>query len=334
MSPLHFVPPGQYPPFAIITSTDQAGKAIIATAIGLSFVLFCLLIRTYVRTVINGPWGRDDSIVVLATGFCAIQSALVFSQASNGLGKSLELVNSTSLLELQEAAYASNIFFILILYLSKASVVLLILRLTRDARHRRTCTKILAGITLWAVAAIFMITLQCDLNNPWITSDGQCSNLFLRWMIISTFDIFTELILFAMPLYLISALQMPVLLKVSVVLVYGLRLLILIAIGLRLYYIHIMYDSLNATLDVVPVVIWTQIELAASLMTNTIPCFRPFMVAANTSWGGVETFAAEPKRIAGAAQRSLQLSNKMISSPKAKRAFGLAAEEHQLAVAT
>ena len=67
MSPLHFVPPGQYPPLSIITSTDQGGKAIIATGIGLSFVLFSLLIRTYVRTVINGPWGRDDIVVVVTT---------------------------------------------------------------------------------------------------------------------------------------------------------------------------------------------------------------------------------------------------------------------------
>ena len=89
---------------------------------------------------------------------------------------------------------------------------------------------------------------------------------------------------------------------------------ILVPIGLRLYYIHNMLASADPVLDAVPAVIWTQIELAASLMSNTIPCFRPFIVAANTSWGGVEIFAAEPKRATGAAQRSLQLSNKMALS--------------------
>ena len=55
--------------------------------------------------------------------------------------------------------------------------MLLILRLSRDARHHRACEKILACITVWAVAAILMITLQCDLVSPWITINAQCSNL-------------------------------------------------------------------------------------------------------------------------------------------------------------
>ena len=216
MSPIHFVPPGQNPPFSIITSTDQGGKAIIATAIGLSFVLFCLLIRTYVRIVINGPWGRDDTIVVIATvsdpdlmygasqlkltpGFlcCPICACLLPSlqwsrqvfgprelsepfRASEGEHKILSRIERNidrePLITLQ-ASYVSNIFFILILYLSKFSVVLLILRLTRDARHHRTCKKLLAGITAWAVAAILMITLQCDLTSTWITIGTQCSDL-------------------------------------------------------------------------------------------------------------------------------------------------------------
>ena len=60
-------PPGQSPPFAIITDTDHSGWVIIATAFGLSCVLICALIRVFVRIAISPPFGHDDTVLAAAT---------------------------------------------------------------------------------------------------------------------------------------------------------------------------------------------------------------------------------------------------------------------------
>lgn len=41
--------PGQSAPLSTITSTDQSGVVLIATALGLAFALVSLLIRVYVQ---------------------------------------------------------------------------------------------------------------------------------------------------------------------------------------------------------------------------------------------------------------------------------------------
>ena len=57
---------------------------------------------------------------------------------------------------------------------------------------------------------------------------------------------------------------------------------------LRLHYLGRGIHSPNPTLDLVSAVVWTQIELHYSIVSNTIPCLRPFMMAVSTDYGATE----------------------------------------------
>lgn len=67
-------------------------------------------------------------------------------------------------------------------------------------------------------------------------------------------------------------------------LIHGCRLIIPIAF--RLHYLLLATDSADPTLGLVNVVITTQVELSAAIVSATIPCLRPFMAATYTTWGG------------------------------------------------
>jgi hypothetical protein len=59
--------PGQSPPLMVISSTDKGGVIIIATALGLAFVLVSLLIRAYVRYGFSpGRFAWDDGFILTA----------------------------------------------------------------------------------------------------------------------------------------------------------------------------------------------------------------------------------------------------------------------------
>lgn len=57
---------------------------------------------------------------------------------------------------------------------------------------------------------------------------------------------------------------------------------------LRLHYLGKGVHSSNPTLDLVRVVVWTQIELHYSTVSVTVPCLRPFMMAVSTDYGATE----------------------------------------------
>lgn len=76
-----------------------------------------------------------------------------------------------------QIAYASDILYLLALFLSKASVVLLIIRLTPKKPQIRLLQGLLAFSTLWVVISIFVVALRCDLAHPWIQYNVKCPGL-------------------------------------------------------------------------------------------------------------------------------------------------------------
>lgn len=71
----------------------------------------------------------------------------------------------------------SDIFALIILYLSKCCVIAIYLRLTPQKPHNRASWATLALCTAWLIPAIFILLINCELNRPWRIRGGQCRNL-------------------------------------------------------------------------------------------------------------------------------------------------------------
>jgi hypothetical protein len=56
--------PGQAPPIAVITATDQSGIVLIATTLALAIAIVSLLMRVYVQLQIRHQFSRDDFIAM------------------------------------------------------------------------------------------------------------------------------------------------------------------------------------------------------------------------------------------------------------------------------
>ena len=65
MSSLITTPPGQYPPFTIVTDTDHTAWIVIATALGIPIILVFGISRIFVRRAAG--IGLDDTLLALAT---------------------------------------------------------------------------------------------------------------------------------------------------------------------------------------------------------------------------------------------------------------------------
>ena len=56
----------------------------------------------------------------------------------------------------------------------------------------------------------------------------------------------------------------------------------------RLHFLGRGIHSLNPTMGLVGAVVWAQINLHYSIVSGTIPCLRPFMMAVSTDYGATE----------------------------------------------
>lgn len=71
--------------------------------------------------------------------------------------------------------YTSNIFFIIVIALSKLSVVCFLFRLTVVKSQQIAFYALGATILAWMVGSVFAVALQCNLSHPWIIVGEQCS---------------------------------------------------------------------------------------------------------------------------------------------------------------
>lgn len=76
-----------------------------------------------------------------------------------------------------QAAYSSEILYIITLWLTKCSVAFLLLRLSPQKEHNLASYAILGASTLFMVISVFIVAFRCDVAEPWIFINTQCTNL-------------------------------------------------------------------------------------------------------------------------------------------------------------
>ncbi|KAK4943226.1 hypothetical protein LTR66_014627, partial [Elasticomyces elasticus] len=289
------LPPGYSAPLALVDGDNHGAWVIITNAFGLILVLICLLIRLYIRRVASPPFAKDDTVLSAATALAVVQAALVFAQVHAGLGKSMALIDAAQLVKIQKLTqatkqklvYAADIFYLIVVYLSKISVVFLFMRLSPNESHTRVAWAVLASCAALCTISVFLVALHCDLRFPWIQFAVKCTSLAAQWTAVAVFDVVTELALFGMAVQLVSGLLTKWSRKGRVVVAFGLRLPVAALAIIRLYYIHKQTRSPDPTLQAAITAILTQLEMYYGIMGATIPCLRPFLSGFETNFGAM-----------------------------------------------
>ena len=171
------VPEGQYPPFAVVAPNDHAAWIIIATAHGLVCSLFFGGLRVLVRSTISDRNSLDDYLLYIATILATIQSSIIFGACSKGLGKAVDLVSPEGQNEVQSMYYASNLFFIMAIGLSKISIVHLLHRISPIKQHKLVFNIGMGLIAAWTIGSVLAIALQCNLQHPWTIIEEKCPGI-------------------------------------------------------------------------------------------------------------------------------------------------------------
>ncbi|CAK7217649.1 hypothetical protein SBRCBS47491_003232 [Sporothrix bragantina] len=310
----------QLPPLKAVTDTDQGGILAITASLGLVFGVISLLIRTYVRIECRAAFGKDDYAAFLSMVFALIQGVVIFLAISKGFGEVMSDLTPDAILAWQRDVFVSDIFYLIGMWLTKSSIALLLMRLSRDPSHSVMARALLAASAAYFVVSVFVVSIRCDISQPWNDAvDGCPASTYARWAAVTVLDILTEVALFVGGLWLVRGIQLPWSKKSVVVIAYGLRLPVILVAAVRLYYLHQSLYSNDESLHGILASVCTQIELSYAVIATTMPCLKPFMSALNTGYGGGATFVlSQTTPNSSALQRSRDTTGTTSSSSKAK----------------
>lgn len=187
-----------------------------------------------------------------------IQFVLVIVAALQGFGESYALVAPGNIgtiasvgfylfpredsTDLDQLLRASDVFFLLALFVAKASVIWLCRRLFAVGQHEKhLLCEIMIGVSaVWCVGALLAANVGCtatevtgahgqtcsglvSLTNPWSKICLTPSQV-TRWTVIGTIDAVTEVLIFAISVVVIFPLRMTLSRKVTASFCFMLRL--------------------------------------------------------------------------------------------------------------
>lgn len=266
-----------------ITPSNHGALVGMVVAIGMVWTILVFSIRIFIRLSIVPPFGQDDATASLGLIVAVGQATATLVSVHYGLGQRESHLINSQLDGFLQSSYAAAILYIIAIAASKCSTSLLIARLTRTKHHLIASHSITAFIALWALASVLVIAIP-----PWDSEKRLKSyqpDRYTRWAVIEGFSMAIEGIIFALSIYLVWSLYMPLKTKAVVVGAFFCRILIIPPTVVRLRFLNSVLHNTDLTYDSVNPAILTQVVMHFSLMACTIPCMKQFLRAFDTDLG-------------------------------------------------
>ncbi|KAL9014490.1 MAG: hypothetical protein Q9173_000870 [Seirophora scorigena] len=212
---------GTYPPHGLITPGDHGPFVVVTT-----WVKMCLMVLTLAaRLATRRNWSRDNITITVAAVVSILYSVVVHIAVNHGLGRHRAAIGNRKFYVYSRARYATQVLEIIILCLSKSSLLLVFLRLT-PSRPAITALRLFAvSILLWGFAASFALLFQCDRPQTWDLTPSRCHNQDIIYYSNGVVNILSDVVITALPAVLLFKVQISRERKLAVFGIFAVRAL-------------------------------------------------------------------------------------------------------------
>ncbi|KAI4835367.1 hypothetical protein E4T44_08618 [Aureobasidium sp. EXF-8845] len=267
--------------FAQLTPTNHSGIVWVVCIISLSYALLCSSVRFILR---RGMYSFDDAAILVSTLACIVQHTFVFIALGHGLGHASSTIDPKDRETLTDSSYTRLVIFFVFHYMAKVSLTLFTRRLFhgQERFNQVICDILLATELIFGITSILLLSIDCQ-SGWYFKKKDLCPRLYTRWTVIKTLDISSEVALVLVPIVLICRILLNPRHKAVIIGTFAARLPVIAFTGLHLYYLHKSIETDNDRgLAVVQPVVWLQILLLWSMVTASLPSFRPLVSPFNT----------------------------------------------------
>jgi hypothetical protein len=127
------------------------------------------------------------------------------------------------------------------------------------------------------VVEVLCLSFACNFPATWDYINGRCLDLVAFWDFDTAFDIATSVAIMAMPIVIVSPLQMSTGRKLKAILAFIFQVPPCVFAAIRLLYLHRAFGSRDHTWASVDWQIWTQINLHFSIVAANMPSLNIFL---------------------------------------------------------
>ncbi|KAF2000920.1 hypothetical protein P154DRAFT_434126, partial [Amniculicola lignicola CBS 123094] len=209
---------------------------------------------------------------------CLTQSISTSAATSNGLGKPMGHLNDTQIQSAQKAQYAATILLITCLATTKMSIVFFVQGLSPIVSHRKWCHLLGGATIIWFFVALLTTVFQCAPPRTWDDLNGKrCVNLRAWWTFVAAGNIFTDLSIVTLQVYVLWGIQLQISRKILLLAIFSTRLTVVGAAITQLVLYITSLGSLDVTFRAwLPVVLNGTVQFLR-ITTSCIPHIKRFL---------------------------------------------------------
>ncbi|KAK2056604.1 integral membrane protein [Colletotrichum caudatum] len=232
-------------------------------------------IRFWSRIKMRSGIGWDDWTILFSFFCCLTVSVLMMVSCEYGFGQHIKNLSKPNRLMTLKTFYVAQIFYKITINLTKASILLLYLRIFVQRYFRILCHVLLSIILTYMVATSASSIWQCTpVPRAWDKSiPGTCISLTINWYANAVFSIATDILIMVLPQHVIWQSKLPTNQKRALMIIFALGLFVTITSILRMTTLDFSTNSPDTTFDIAST-LWTLVEDNLAIICACLPMCR------------------------------------------------------------
>ncbi|KAG9189156.1 hypothetical protein G6011_06024 [Alternaria panax] len=261
---------------------------LIVTGVLLLFSTTAVALRLYCRFTFIRHVGLDDKFMVCAWTIAVALGIQNGFHISWGTGRhNADLDASIIMVPTFKHWYAYQLVYPLALLFVKASILALYYRIFTQTRFRYAVYAVGIFVTVQTIVITFVNAFECGTKEPWRawvpTFPQGCNDLARTYFAMASVNILTDILILVMPVRAFAQLKLQRAKRFALLGVFMVGGVAVIASIVRLYALWVYAVTDDPPYDDIFILLLSQIEVNAAIISASAPALRPLLKKAFTS---------------------------------------------------
>lgn len=253
---------------------------LVPSVVFLAVGPLAVTIRLWSRLRTAGKIGADDLTICVSLVFAMACSAVLIVACHYGYGRHLSTLSVNNRGKALMYFYFSQFTYKISINATKASILLLYLRIFVQKQFRLICWTLMGFVVAFGTATTLASIFQCTpIPRAWNKNiPGVCLNTVIFWYTNAGFSIAGDLILLILPMPVLYNLKLPLNQRIALMLVFSLGAFIIVTSILRMTTLNTTAKSPDPTYEC-QATMWTVLEANVAIICACLPMCRILLAA-------------------------------------------------------
>ncbi|OAA72086.1 hypothetical protein ISF_01159 [Cordyceps fumosorosea ARSEF 2679] len=259
---------------------------ILSTSWVTTLAVTSVFLRLLSRRLRSQKLWWDDYLIMFSMMWNWVVLGIGFAMYIEGVGYHVDSVSKHAVHNISKWLLITEIIYIWNLCWTKLSLLMMYYRIFRIPNFKKQVIVVGTFVICWAITISFLFTFICKpIEKLWIPElEGKCVNEVAVWLANAGSTIFSDIVILMLPIPQIWRLNLKKSEKIGLTLVFGLGFFAVFTSSYRTWVLF-NYDKNDIPYSLAPLLVWSDVEMCAGIISACLPTLRPVFNAAAKKLG-------------------------------------------------